>query len=99
MQNMQRLTNYQNKYFCTLNDFFQCKVIAFQISLCLGVSPGFQKIRQAHDHIIYCCSLTSDDQFLATGSRDKILKIWNIETKNCLQNLKAFTKNHLLHIF
>ncbi|KAG0147997.1 hypothetical protein CROQUDRAFT_670141 [Cronartium quercuum f. sp. fusiforme G11] len=47
------------------------------------------KSLKGHQDSVYC--LQFDDQKLVTGSRDKTVKIWNIESGLCLKTLKGHT--------
>ena len=63
-----------------------------------------QNMKNAHKRIIWCCSWTFDEQFFATGSRDKFISIWkkgedkkfkkytNLETKEAVTAIEFIGK-------
>ena len=64
-----------------------------------------QNMKNAHKRIIWCCSWTFDEEFFATGSRDKFINIWkkgeankfkkyiNLETKEAVTSIEFIGKN------
>ena len=43
----------------------------------------------AHSHIVTCLTISADGKYLISGSRDKTIKIWNLETAELLHILKG----------
>ena len=85
-----RLDNYQSKYYSIVDDFFENATIAFEICLFLGIIPGFECIKRPHDQYkIYCSILSSTNKFFITGSSDCTLKIWDVESGKCIQILEG----------
>ena len=64
----------------------------------------FQNMKNAHKRIIWTCSWTLDEQYFATGSRDKFINIWkkgednkfkkytNLETKEAVTAIEFIGK-------
>ena len=44
---------------------------------------------EGHTNIILCIAITPDSKTIVSGSRDKTIKIWNINTGECLNTLKG----------
>jgi eukaryotic-like serine/threonine-protein kinase len=45
----------------------------------------------SHDGIVTCAAFSSDGKFLATGSQDKTVRIWNVAPRELVTTLKAAT--------
>ena len=48
-------------------------------------------IFQAHNHTISCCLVSKNNNFLISGSWDKTLKLWNLNTSELIQNYEGHT--------
>ena len=44
---------------------------------------------RGHSGSVPCCSISSDDSFIVSGSYDKTLKLWNIETGEEIQTFRG----------
>lgn len=48
------------------------------------------KLFRGHTNDVMCLQL--DDKVLATGYYDAIIKIWDIETQECIRTLRGYTQ-------
>ena len=79
----------QLKILCVLKDLdlFESEVVDECIVLYMGVSPCDRTIQT--DCFNYCAVLSKGNHFIVSASRDKKLKIWDVETGSLLQTLKG----------
>jgi WD40 repeat protein len=59
--------------------------LPFPGKLCLS-APCYQSLR-------YCVPWTGDRPFLISGADDKLIKVWDYQTKACVQTLEGHTHN------
>ncbi len=78
-QTQMGLNQHQQQYFDLIQEFFEDDVVPYEICLFFGVVPGKGTL-VGHSAFVWCCSISSDDSLIVSGSEDKTLKLWNIET-------------------
>lgn len=47
-------------------------------------------VSKAHNSTIYCAAVSHDGRYLATGSADKAIRIWDMATGECLKARAAW---------
>ena len=68
----------QQQYLDLIQEFFEDDVVPYEFCLYVGIVLG-RCTSEAHYYFVFC-SISSDDSFTVSGSRDKKLKLWNTET-------------------
>ena len=53
------------------------------------MSKGFPKDENGHKDEILCLDVSFDGKFLITGSRDKKIKIWNLQSSTFIGDLSG----------
>ena len=41
---------------------------------------------------VYCCSFSSNDEFIVSGGDDGTVKVWNVDTGKCIKTLMEHTE-------
>ncbi|MHC5721918.1 MAG: WD40 repeat domain-containing protein, partial [Nostoc sp.] len=44
---------------------------------------------EGHQKVVWSVAFSRDGQMLASGSKDETIKLWNVETGECLKTLRA----------
>lgn len=66
-----------------------CLQTAKKLKVIYRAKKETEDSQQGHTDHILALAITSDNKFLASGSRDNLLKIWNPETMELLNTLKG----------
>ena len=53
--------------------------------------PGILRTLEGHSNFVTAVSLTPDGRRAVSGSRDKTLRVWDVETGQCLRTLEGHT--------
>ena len=61
------------------------------VSVCAQVSRVETVIQKGHDQSVLCVALHPDSVILATGSRDKSIKLWNLNNTREIRSLLGHT--------
>ena len=86
-----KLTNYQRKYYRILENVFDSETIAFEICLFFGAVSKFTNI-EIRSHID-CEAISSNNELLVIGCRNKSLLIFDIENWICIRTFQSHVPN------
>jgi WD40 repeat protein len=64
-----------------------------------NVKPIYPEMLMSHLTEVYSVDFSPDGTLMATGSKDSIVRIWNIETGQCIMNLSGHSSESLFRGF
>jgi WD40 repeat protein len=53
--------------------------------ICEGNLSRERDVLRGHEGWVWCCAISHNDEFIVSGSKDNKIKIWEIESGNCVK--------------